>query len=170
MEESKFFAGADKERVLVNYIRNTADRMGLKDWQFFLKPESCDEKGYLAYTHVWGDSKTADISVSESFFRMGPQMQRESIVHELVHWHHDPLGRYVRTSFRNTVGGLAAEQFGHAFEQHEERFVDAVAAAWARNFPLIDWDDTSPIFTEYERKGGEWNEHVADKGATSLTS
>jgi hypothetical protein len=37
-------------------------------------------------------------------------------------------------------------------------FVDAVASAWARQMPDIDWNDTTLYYTEYERENAGWDE------------
>lgn len=155
MKGREFFAGPDKERVLANYVRMMADAMGLKDWQFFIKPDPTTE--YLVFTHVWGDAHTADLCFSEGFFTLGPRMQREVVCHELCHWHLHPLSTYARASFRTHVGGSASEQFGIGWQQHEELAIDAMSCAWAREFPIINWLSNDPVYFEYERENGDWD-------------
>jgi hypothetical protein len=160
----EFFKGKEVEVALVNYIRFVADVMGLKDWQFFVKPKPTPE--YLAYTHVWGDSRTADMCFSEDFFNLGPNMQREVICHELIHWHFDALSRFTRASFREHVGGSASVQFGISFKQGEEMLVDGIASAWARSMPAINWDDNTVYYSdEYERDNAGWDDSPVKDGS-----
>jgi hypothetical protein len=160
-----FFRGPEAETALVNYVRKMADLMGLKDWQFFIKPKPTTE--YLAYTHIWGDSKTADLNFSEDFFNLGPAMQREVVCHELMHWHHDVISRYTRASFREHVGGGTSEQFRIAFMQHEELMIDAVASAWARQLPVIDWHDNILRYCDYEPENALLNDDPPQKDGSS---
>ena len=135
--------------VLINYIRNTMDVMGLKDWQFDLSNKPAPS-GRIAQVEVWGDSMTATFWLG-SFFDYGPRMQREIIVHEIVHCHTDKMFKRAREVMRKTLGREAFEVALDSFEQVHELTVDAIASAWARMLPLIDWNDKTPLYTAYEK-------------------
>lgn len=122
-------------RLVVDYVRYAADRMGLRDWQFELSDEPAkDDK--IASTEVWGDSVTATLYLGPAFWTHGPRMQRETIVHELVHWHTDKVFR----QHRDVASRLGPEAFNvamDAFDRVHELAVDGIASAWARTLPLI---------------------------------
>lgn len=149
--------------VLVNYTRDCADSMGLKDWQFDLSHEPVKEPGKIAQVEVWGDSETATIWIGESFWKYGPRMQREVVVHELVHCHTDKFFRRAREVMRKTLGREAYEISLDSLEQQHELTVDGIAAAWARQMPFIDWSDNSPIYTEYEAEQDKFGGSEADR-------
>jgi hypothetical protein len=139
----------DAHRVLVNYIRDVADRIGLRDWQFDLARDVVPEKNRIAQVEVWGDSVTATMWIGESFWKYGPRMQREVVVHELIHCHTDRLYRRARDVARN-LGREAYMIALDSFDQQHEFAVDGIAAAWARMLPFIDWTSQEPLYTEYE--------------------
>jgi hypothetical protein len=141
----------DRHRVLVNYIRDVADKMGLRDWQFTVeeRPET-DDDGYMMQTHTWGDSSTATVYVGRSYWKYGPRMQREAVVHELVHWHTDKFAQSAYEVCDNELGREARYITRNMLKRLNELATDGIAAAWARQFPLIDWTDARPIYHEYE--------------------
>ena len=135
----------DQCRVLVNYIRNIADRMGLKDWQFHLDRNPASA-GKIAQTEIWGDSQTATVWLGKQFFDYPPGMQRETIVHELCHWHTDKLIKVALVPMKQM--GREAYTIGKdTMEVAHELALDGIAAAWARFFPVIDWTSQEPLYT-----------------------
>lgn len=140
-------------RVLVNYIRSTADHMGLRDWQFVLEPAFLtDPPGKLAATSVWGDSKTTTMEFHSDFFTLGPLMQREVVIHEITHWHLEPPWRFVAAIADAHLSREAAAVMRTAYEQHMELSVDSISAAWARHFPVINWKSTTKLHSEVRRE------------------
>jgi hypothetical protein len=153
----------DAKRVLVNYIRDAADKMGMKDWSFDISARD-PLSGAIASTEIWGDSHTATVWIGKTFWKYGPRMQREVICHELVHWHTDKLYRAAREVYRNVLGREAFELSLAALKQVHELTVDGIAAAWARTLPLIDWTDTTSLYHEYEEEHAD-DEEAQPKGA-----
>ena len=142
-----------QHRVLVNYVREVADKMGLRDWQFFIEKDYLvREPDRLAMTSVWGDSKTATIEFGESFFSTGPAMQREVVVHECTHWHLDAAWRLVSAVVKEHMAPAAVDVMRTAYEQQMELAVDGIASSWARSFPLINWKSTAKLYTEAQRE------------------
>jgi hypothetical protein len=137
------------KRVLVNYTREMADRMGLRDWSFDIASGEPSE-GSIASTEVWGSSSTATIWIGDKFWKYGPLMMRETVCHELVHWHTDKFFKAGREVMRRTLGREAYELSLDHYRAFHELTVDGIAAAWAREFPLIDWTADKPLYTGYE--------------------
>lgn len=150
------------KRILVNYIRETADRMGLKDWQFDISARE-PQSGAICSTEVWGDSQTATLWIGPMFWKYGPRMKREVLCHELTHWHTDILFKNAREVMRRTLGREAYELSLASLKQAHELTVDSIASAWAREFPLIDWTDKAPLYTNYEEQHPD--DDVPPKGA-----
>lgn len=143
----------DQYRVLVNYIRDIADVIGLKDWQFVLERKPAEDFN-IASTEIWGDSVTASVFIGPLFWKYGPRMQREVLVHELIHWHTDKLYKAAREPLRISLGHQAYDVALASLKQNHELAVDAIAAAWARFLPLINWTSTEPIYGGYEPQPG----------------
>jgi hypothetical protein len=153
----------DAKRVLINYVREIANRMGMKDWSFDISARD-PLSGAIASTEVWGDSNTATLWIGKTFWKYGPRMQREVICHELLHWHTDKFYRNAREVYRNVLGREAFELSLASLRQMHELTVDGIASAWAREFPMIDWTDTTPQYTEYEEEHTD-DEETQPKGA-----
>jgi hypothetical protein len=139
----------DAYRVLVNYTREIADLIGLKSWQFDLSRDPAPY-GVIARVEVWGDSETCTIWIGPAFWKYGPKMQRETVVHELIHCHTNPLVKYAKAMGRSELGQQASRAFDAALDINHERTVDGIAAAVARMCPLIDWQSLEPIYHDYE--------------------
>ncbi len=143
------------KRVLINYIREIADKMGLRDWQFNME-KLPDDHTSIMRTKVWGDSKTATVWVGKSFWLHGPRMQREIVVHELTHWHTDLFNSEALRIVQNALGKEAMGIATGVIDTAHELLVDGISAAWARMFPLINWSDERPIYSEYEDNKETW--------------
>lgn len=140
-------------RALANFIRMVADKLGLRDWQFFLEQKfMIDPPDKLATTHIWGDSKTASLEFSKDFFELGPRMQVEIVCHELIHWHVEPGWRLVRAIAQDHMAPAAVDVFRTAFEQHMEFSVDAISCAWAREFPAINWNSRAKLYFDAKER------------------
>ena len=95
-------------------------------------------------------------------------MQRETIVHELIHCHTHEMVRLFKTTVNNELGRLAADALDFSIEQMHELCVDGIASAWARTLPMIDWLDNSPIYHEHEEQPDD-SETPARRDAVILT-
>lgn len=136
----------DRKRVLANYIRDMADKMGLRDCQFVIN-DNQPPNPVLAATESWDKSKTFDIWIHDRFFtHLGPRMQIEVLCHELVHWHLTFLTKFVQLSARQTLGDEALKLFKEGYELQEELVVDAISSAWARMFLPIPWGSDEPLY------------------------
>lgn len=149
--------------LLVKYVRYAMDEMGLKDWQFNISEIEAPD-GNIAQMEAWGDSMTMTLNLGELFWRYGPRMQREVIVHELVHCHTDKMYRRAREVMRKTLGREAYEIAVDSLDQAHELAVDGIAAAWARRLPFIDPKQlTNFDYPEYEQQLARENADKKDK-------
>lgn len=138
-------------RIIINYIRAVADKMGLRDWQFELDDKPVED-GKIAQTEVWGSSKTATIWLGSAFWKYGPRLQRETIVHELTHWHSDAFYMLARKMVKS-LGREAYDIATDSLHAQQELMVDAISAAWAREMPyLSDPEFDVPIYSGHEQQ------------------
>lgn len=128
-------------RVLTDYLRSTADEMGLRDWDVRLLPEPCDD-GCAATCKLTFGRKLAKVSVEKDFrTKQTPEEQRDSIVHELVHCHFESMASMVRNDLERVIGQSGDQIFFNGFERQFEYGVDAMACALSKHLPLISWPE-----------------------------
>jgi len=110
------------------YARDVADRMGLRDWEVRVS-EHRPEKGIAARLHATEGRKYAWIAFGKCFYKLSPEKQRQTVVHELVHIHFTPMHLPL---FDGMESELARKFYVSAFEYG----VDAIADIIAPSMPL----------------------------------
>lgn len=126
-------------RVLADYIRTTADEMGLRDWEIRLEDDPASE-GCCASVRATYGRKLAKVYVEKDFkTAQTPEEQRDTIVHELIHLHFESMSNMVRCDLERIIGQPTDHVFFNGFERQFEYGVDAMAGALAKHLPLIEW-------------------------------
>jgi hypothetical protein len=122
--------------ALGDYVRDVADRMGLRDWHFDLMavPLADDDEALACITCTYG-RKRARISVCHDWNTLKPEDRRKAIVHELVHPHFDSALDLVNRQIGNLVGNAAGEVFRASHTERMEFGVDAMADVIAPLMP-----------------------------------
>jgi len=133
------------EGLIYNYIRSAADKLRLRDWDIAYmvheQPEAHkdpDQETYASVVPTYGTS--ADIRLSDSFFRLGATDQRRILIHELCHlhahmFHH--VAEQVEKALEESPEGK--EMLRHILTEAEEHAVDQFARILAPSFPLPPW-------------------------------
>lgn len=124
------------------YLRESADRLGLRDWTIdlcrTLDDEEPDDEGNFAMAtcaHTYG-RRHAVIKLHEKFLERRPDEQRHYIAHELTHCHFAPVWNQTRDDLTTLLGKPADTVFWAAWRQNMEYGVDGVAEQLARLLPL----------------------------------
>lgn len=125
-------------KALVHYIRHVADQMQLRDWTVTLEREPCDEER-IGQARCVDGQRHVFISVAANFTDYDAEEQRETIVHELVHAHHEWCWRMVQSDLAEPLGKVAYYVFCDAYRRAMELAVDGLSKAIAPHMPLIDW-------------------------------
>ena len=124
----------DRERFTY-YIRDLADRVGLKDWRLVLLDEMPANADRAAECHPVYGRRFAQLRFSDDWATNDPDQLRRYVVHELLHCHFEPLDWVVN----NTQPGLGNHAFDivhAAFVDALEVCLDAIATEWAETLPL----------------------------------
>lgn len=125
-------------KALTAYIRETADAVGLRDWEVRLSDERAAEGKAASVQAVFG-RKFARVLIGKDFRGESPEDQRDTIVHELIHLHLEPAADMVYRDLEKVLGRPADAVFTNGFERQLEYGIDGLAAALAPHMPLIDW-------------------------------
>lgn len=127
-----------KQRAkLGSYMREIADRLNLRDWTINLLHEPIHSSEYATAQceSVYG-RRWADISFCGHFAQLKPELQREVIVHELLHCHIPARRDGSWHGLQQLLGMPAYTVFSDAMNQELEHVVDAIANAIAPMLPL----------------------------------
>lgn len=125
---------ADRDRW-TGYLRDLADRMGLRDWRVHVLEQVTDEEHDAQVFCVRG-RKIANLRLSPRFGELAPERQRLTLVHELVHCHFAAMDELVMGRWD-----------GHEYDAYLIPFeygVDAIAHVLAPHLPLPLWMIESP--------------------------
>ena len=125
-------------KALIAYVRETADNIGLRDWEIRLSGEPATE-GKAASVQAAFGRKFARILVGKNFRNESPEDQRDTIVHELIHLHLEPAADMVYRDLEKILGRPADAVFTNGFDRQLEYAIDGLAGAISPSLPVIDW-------------------------------
>lgn len=129
----------DDAAILRDYVRSIADDYGLRDWEFEVSLGFVAEPDTLAEIKCVYGRHSANLSISESFTKATPEMQREVIVHELTHIHFEWAWSVIRHDLADYLGQMNYDHTMASYRRQAEMGIDSVAHSIARFFPLIEW-------------------------------
>lgn len=122
---------------LETYVRDLADRMGLRDWAMVMKRDPPDEESSGAQIEVIYGRKLAWIRVCKDFAEQHPQSQRQYLTHELVHCHIDRTDSVMR-SLESVLGLAAFKVLESNHHLAVEDATDALAEVIAPHMPPFE--------------------------------
>lgn len=127
--------------ILSGYIRALADELGLKDWTVFLSEEPT-APGVGAEMETTYGRKHVTIRVSKDFLSEDLETQRQTIIHELLHVHINPIEHVISFDLYNTfaVGTQTLDMMKSVSSRAVELAVDGIADAIAGFYKVIDWE------------------------------
>lgn len=126
-----------QRRLLGPYVREVADGLNLRDWRFEIlhEPIHSTDEATARLTSTFG-RHTATLEFCADFPRMPRDVQREIVVHELLHCWLPAVRAGGWWGIDHLVGEPAMTVFRSAYEEHVELAVDGIANAIAPLFPL----------------------------------
>lgn len=110
------------------YIWKIRDMLGLQGWDIFLTAAHSDDDANASVHPVYG-RYTAGISVNKKWFEYSPEVQRNTIIHELLHVVHNRQTEVIRTTKQR-------DEVWITFNRETELMVDHLATAIEDLFPL----------------------------------
>jgi hypothetical protein len=125
-------------KVLDRYVTALVEAMGLRDWHICLSPVTAEDGSDAEIVVTFG-RKEARVLISDSFREQDADHQRNTLVHELLHCHLEPMSSMVERDLEDVLGKAADAVFSAGFERHLEYCVDGIAAILAPHMPLIEW-------------------------------
>lgn len=122
----------EQAQSLQKYINILAEMLDLGHWDIFLTHESAKDDTNASIHPVYG-RHVAALSVNKGWFSYSREVQRNTILHELLHVVHNRQTEVIRTTHQiNAVWTT--------FERETELMVDGLANALEDLFPLPGQD------------------------------
>ena len=118
---------SDEADAIQLYIDQLKHLLGLSQWDVFLSDTASDE-GTNASVHPVYGRRVCPIAVNKDWWSYSPRVQRNTIVHELLHIVHNAQTEVIRTS-PQTVW------MWRTFERETELMVDHLAGVLDRYMP-----------------------------------
>lgn len=116
--------------VLGRYMAYLANEVGLKDWSILLSDEPCSEEMSGTCQPIRG-RRVASIALNSAWMEASPYDLRETVVHELLHCHTEPI-THPLASLRDLVGSVLHDHLTTTQDMALEFAVDAIASSFAR--------------------------------------
>jgi hypothetical protein len=113
-----------------------ADFMGLRDWTIIVGFEP-PGANYSADIDCRYGRKVAVIRFSDNFLESDPDRQRQTIAHELLHCHFEPMRRLMLAMVETSICDATHLPFEYG--------IDGVAEEWAKFLPLPFFEDEKPM-------------------------
>lgn len=120
-------------KLLAKYIRQAADHMALRDWTFELKAEPAEPGCYAMVWPVYGQ-RHANIAFCENFRTLDPEVQRGTIIHELIHCHLAVLQSQMEDDLEGELSRQADAVFFKSVRRSLEFAVDGLERALSQHF------------------------------------
>ena len=121
------------------YLRELADQLGIRDWTLqVMHDEPSREIVGAAVQCVYGQ-REAEFKFRRDFPTHTPEVQRSTLIHELVHIPFEQARQYADEVLPDLLGKPASLAFMEAWRQLNEHAVDHIARTIAPGFPLPPW-------------------------------
>jgi hypothetical protein len=118
----------DEADAIQIYIDQLKEAMGLNEWDIYLSATPSDE-GTNASVHPVYGRRVVPISVNKYWFTYHPRVQRNTLVHELLHVLHNAQTEVIRTAPVSTW-------MWRTFERETELMVDRLAGIIDEFMPM----------------------------------
>jgi hypothetical protein len=118
------------------YIRRVADQMMLQAWTFTLMHDPPERDDALAVVEPWDGRKAARIWLCVDFDTFTPEVQRHTIVHEMLHMHMTGASDVMRLDTCDHLSQAVYDTLMSAFKRQVEYAVDGIADSVSEFFPL----------------------------------
>lgn len=125
--------------VIGEYVRQVADRLGLRDWTFKVdwdEPENTHGGlATIATVEKWYGRRVAQLAFRGRLAMEPPEIVRHVVVHELCHLPFEPEQQLLDESLRDALGYHAYNVFTEAYRLLHEEAIDHLAEALVPSAP-----------------------------------
>lgn len=127
----------EQRAYLEGWVRRAADAMGLRDWLIRVTAHGTKHESY-AESFLQDAAEDAWIAVGEEFAKYTPDDQRNSLIHELLHCHFQPVTRMAEKLWDQELGRRTEAILEQAVSLTEERSIQRLATGIAPFFEDVE--------------------------------
>jgi hypothetical protein len=121
-------------RIAGKYLREIADKMGLRDWELVLSAHPCDEE-YAAQVCPVEGQRFATFRLRRDWIKRPEYRKRQTMVHELMHCHFHPVDSVVKLDILPHLASAAKDIALAGYVRNVEYAIDNVATVIADSMP-----------------------------------
>ena len=130
-------AKRDRWDDLEAYIAELQAALNVANWKVTIARDASDVEAW-ADINPHEQNATAELRISHDFWRQTPEMQREVLIHEILHLVTARLDQTVE-ALEDAMGKVLWAVFDRQYENATERAVDHLAKVIAPSIPLPDF-------------------------------
>lgn len=127
----------DKWDDLEAYVTEVQAALNVANWKVSVARDASDVEAW-ADINPHEQNQTAELRISHDFWRQTPEMQREVLIHEVLHLVTARLDQTVE-ALEEAMGKVLWAVFEPQYENATERTVDHLAKVIAPSIPLPDF-------------------------------
>ena len=127
----------DKYDVLEAYVADLQAALNVSYWKITVARDASDVEAW-ADINPHAQAETAELRVSHDFWKQTPELQREVLVHEMMHVVNARLDQTIE-ALEEAFGKIAWAIFEPQYEDATERVVDHLAKVIAPGLPLPEF-------------------------------
>lgn len=133
---------SQRDDVLTAYVRDVADRLGLRDWVLHVETGPKENSDFASST-LFHNTREGTLTFREDRFENAEEL-RADVVHECLHPHLWSCRNVVCADLFNTalLPRGAFDLLKQTYEREMETAIEAITVAIAPFFPLIEWGVT----------------------------
>ena len=124
----------DRYDVLEAYVAELQAALNVSYWKITVARDASDVEAW-ADINPHAQAETAELRVSHDFWKQTPELQREVLVHEMMHVVNARLDQTIE-ALEEAFGKIAWAIFEPQYVNATERVVDHIAKLLAPNLPL----------------------------------
>jgi hypothetical protein len=127
----------DRYDVLEAYVADLQAALNVSYWKITVARDASDVEAW-ADINPHAQAETAELRVSHDFWKQTPELQREGLVHEMMHVVNARLDQTIE-AMEEALGKIAWAIFEPQYEDATERVVDHLAKVIAPGLPLPEF-------------------------------
>lgn len=125
-----------RARLMTDYAQDLASMMGLTDWTITVKTDSPSDDDNMAEIDCIYGQRVGRINLNDEWDGYTPEVQRDTLVHELVHAILAPYSQMADDMLDSLGSTQQANTAKAALSNVEEWVTDAIALAWGQHLPM----------------------------------
>ena len=132
--------------ALADYLEALAGTLELKHWNVNVDLDTVPEDCFAQIETIWAQTN-AILQLTDGFLELDPEVQRATLVHELLHLHLNPVGELSDETLRDAMSKPLVAMHGRVLWHALEQRVDLLSQVIAPSLPLPSFGVAADVGT-----------------------